>query len=122
MARERSHTQLGRALRAAREAGGLSLRAVADKTGISNAYVSQLESGIVRRPSPAILEKLAALYGIGFREMMKLAGHPIPGKSRSPEGSGFLAEFGELSEEEKASLAEHLEFLRFRKSRGHRAK
>ena len=48
-----SHKEhLGTYLKHARMTSGLTLRAVERETGISNGYLSQLESGRVRRPSP----------------------------------------------------------------------
>lgn len=56
-------------------AKGLSLREVQDKTGISNAYLSQLESGKIKTPSPKILEGLADFYGVSYWKLMKAVGY-----------------------------------------------
>lgn len=55
--------------------GGISIRAVADATGISNAYLSQLEGGKRENPHPEILKKLAKYYSIPMIEMLKQAGY-----------------------------------------------
>ncbi len=51
-----------------------SLRGVQRLTGISNAYLSQIEKGL-RQPGPKVLRRLAALYGVGVQELFKRAGY-----------------------------------------------
>jgi len=46
---------LGDELRSIRAGRGLTLRAVEQATGISNAYLSQLETGKIDRPKPELL-------------------------------------------------------------------
>ncbi|MEW6536421.1 MAG: helix-turn-helix domain-containing protein [Candidatus Auribacterota bacterium] len=55
--------------------GNLSIRNLSEKTGISNAYLSQLESGKRDSPHPEILKKLARFYGIPVIEILKHAGY-----------------------------------------------
>src|SRR5215471_10580016 len=99
---------LGEYLKTARESRRLTLRAVEGATGISNAYLSQLEGGKVREPSPQILFKLSKVYGVSYAEAMRVAGYPIPeAPSRQP-----LARYGEITPEEEEELSRYLEFLR----------
>lgn len=70
--------KLGIFLKYSRQSKDLTLRAVEDATKISNAYVSQLESGMVAEPSPAILDKLAGCYDVSYTKLMQLAGYRIP--------------------------------------------
>ena len=109
-----SHT-LGHFLRAAREAKQLSLRDVERESGVSNAYLSQLESGRIKEPSPNILYKLTELFGVAYDVAMELAGYPTPkasGRRRAAEAFGRL---GPVSPGEANQLAEYLAFLRRRK-------
>lgn len=62
-------------LRRARLAAGLTLRAVQAETGISNAYLSQLETAKADKPSPAVLRKLAELYHVRYEEFLVAAGY-----------------------------------------------
>lgn len=55
---------LGKALSQARELCGLTLRQIEDATGISNAYLSQLENDKIKKPSANVLYKLAQIYGV----------------------------------------------------------
>ena len=84
------HTaELARLLRDARAAKGWTLRQAAGHTGISNGYLSLIEQGDVRSPSPRYLMILAESYGLAFDRLMALAGHPSgPGPSLTPPGQG----------------------------------
>ncbi len=55
---------LGEYLWDLRQAAGMSLRGVEKASGeqVSNAYLSQLETGKIPNPSPAILHELAEVY------------------------------------------------------------
>jgi len=66
---------LGAQLRKVRLAKGKTLRQVEAQTGISNAYLSQLENGQVDNPSPQFLEKLAEAYGIDYPGLLRIAGY-----------------------------------------------
>jgi len=106
---------LSQVLRSARERRSLTLRSVEDATGISNAYLSQLEHNRIRQPSPVILHKLSELYGISYAEVMRLAGYPLPSRGQNKSVGGPLARLGNVTDEEEDALAEYLEFLRTRK-------
>lgn len=109
---------LGTFLRTARELKQLSLRGVEKAIGVSNAYLSQIESGKINQPSPNILHKLCELYGISYSEVMQLAGYPIPDDSDEKETRlGLPQGLGSVTEEEERALIEYLAFLRSRRSR-----
>ncbi len=55
--------------------GKLSIRHIAEKTGISNAYLSQLEGGKRDNPHPDVLKKLAKFYELPVIELLKKAGY-----------------------------------------------
>src|SRR5688572_12868989 len=61
----------------ARNRLGLSLRAVEEATGVSNAYLSQLEQGKIKQPSPLILHKLSEVYQVPYSELFRLVGYPV---------------------------------------------
>ena len=107
---------LGRYLRAMREAKGLSLRQVESKSGISNAFVSQMESGKVKQPSPVILYKLAGLYGVPYESLMEIVGYPSPSAltTEPRSASAVFRRFGEITPTEEAELLDYLSFLRSR--------
>lgn len=64
--------QIGQTLRRLR--GETSIRAVQRLTGVSNAYLSQIEKG-TRHPGPRLLRRLASLYGVSVHELLRKAGY-----------------------------------------------
>jgi SOS-response transcriptional repressor LexA len=55
---------------------GLSARALAEKAGVSHSYISQIERGIIRRPSLLVLKRLSQLLpGISYSDLLKVAGY-----------------------------------------------
>ncbi|HIE13662.1 TPA: XRE family transcriptional regulator, partial [Candidatus Bathyarchaeota archaeon] len=77
--------RLGRYLKKVRKERKLTLRNVEEKTGISNAYLSQVENGKIVKPSPSILYKLAECYNVSYEYLMRLAGYPLPTASAEKE-------------------------------------
>src|SRR5512145_3443690 len=75
--------QLGSLLADLRVAKGLSLRQVEEATdrAVSNAYLSQLEKGKIRKPSPNVLHSLAAVYAVPYEALMEKAGYLLPSDS-----------------------------------------
>lgn len=65
---------LGRILRRARQHHGFSLREVERRTGRTNAYLSQVERGVIRRPDPLCLLELSDLYRLDFVTLASWAG------------------------------------------------
>ena len=61
-----------------RSSRGVSLRKVERETGVSNAYLSQIESGTARRPSPDKLYALAEYFEVPYGDLMRAAGHVTP--------------------------------------------
>jgi transcriptional regulator with XRE-family HTH domain len=105
---------LGEGLKMARDLRNLSLRDVEEATGISNAYLSQLENDRVKKPSPHFLHKLAALYDIAYEMLMESAGYIQRKTSDGPktlQGAALFAQ-EKLTSGEEVALAEYLAFLR----------
>jgi transcriptional regulator with XRE-family HTH domain len=109
---------LGQFLRGGRERRSLTLRAVERATGVSNAYLSQLESGKIRQPSPLILHKLAQLYEVPYSLLLQQAGYPAPaGEQTGGEPTVVDSRLGPISSAEETALRQYLEFLRSRRGR-----
>lgn len=113
---------LGQYLWDLRHAKKMTLREVETACeGISNAYLSQLETGQTRKPSPSILNELAELYGGSFQKLMELAGHISlsPKASEKSKVSTRLPTFAveDLTEEEEEELLKYLAFVRMRKGK-----
>ena len=69
-----THPSLGPVLRRARTHLQLSLREVERRIGRSNAYLSQVERGLIKHPDPSVLLELAELYGLNFTTLATWAG------------------------------------------------
>ena len=106
--------KLGGYLRSARDQRNLSLRAVERATGISNAYLSQIESGKIREPSPTVLHKLAELYSVPYADLMALAGYPGPAPTEKTTADSRL---GPMTPNEERAVREYLDFLRSKRSK-----
>lgn len=113
-----STKSLGQGLKTARDLRKLSLRQVEEATGISNAYLSQLENDQVKKPSPHFLNKLAALYDLPYELLMENAGYiKKPEKQTNPQSLAGAALYSQknLTDEEAEALGEYLAFLRSKK-------
>jgi len=112
--------RLSTVLRRLRALRGVTLREVDAKTGISNAYLSQLEKGGATNPSPHLLRKLADFYEVPYESLLEAAGYLRP--TTASEGSGRVSALqaalmsAKLSDEEQAKVAEFIEFLRMPRS------
>ncbi|MCY9591859.1 XRE family transcriptional regulator [Paenibacillus chitinolyticus] len=58
-----------------RKLKGYTIRELADRSGVSAAYISQLENGNRNIPSPDVLMKLSEGLNIPYAELMKIAGY-----------------------------------------------
>jgi HTH-type transcriptional regulator, competence development regulator len=111
--------ELGALLSDLRAAKGLSLREVEEATGksVSNAYLSQLENGKIRKPSPNVLHSLAEVYAVTYEALMEKAGYLLPsdnGSTRRKRLAAFAID--DLTAEEEEELLKYLAFLRSRTS------
>jgi transcriptional regulator with XRE-family HTH domain len=114
---------LGEYLRNLRTARKLSLRDVEEASGVSNAYLSQLEQGKIAKPSPHFLHKLAGCYLVPYETLMEKAGYitkdDADPKKVSGQRKGQLApsSLGPLSRSEEEELLRYLAYLRSNQKR-----
>lgn len=110
---------LGSTLKGARELISFTLRQVEEATGISNAYLSQLENDKIKKPSANVLYKLASTYKIELNTLLSAAGIiEKSDKSDKPkennEWMNRLAFYADnLSNEEKEKVLEYIRFMKF---------
>jgi transcriptional regulator with XRE-family HTH domain len=112
-------SELGGLLADLRKAKGFSLREVEEAAGkaVSNAYLSQLENGKIRKPSPNVLYSLAEVYAVPYEALMEKAGYLMPvgnGSERRKRLAAFAID--DLTAEEEEGLLKYLAFLRSRTS------
>jgi transcriptional regulator with XRE-family HTH domain len=67
--------EFGQYLKALRLEHNLSLRDVGEKASISSSYLAQIEQGRRRPPGPDILKRLAPVYDVPVRDLLKAAGY-----------------------------------------------
>jgi transcriptional regulator with XRE-family HTH domain len=115
---------LGQYLASIRDDRDLSQRDVEKATNkvVSNAYLSQIENGLIKKPNPNILHALAALYAVSYEDLMERAGYIVPTRSRNgaEQRHGRVPTFAghNLTNEEEAELVQFLGYLRSRKKPG----
>jgi transcriptional regulator with XRE-family HTH domain len=109
---------LGAKLAKARTDRHLSLRAVESKTGIHNAHLSQIETGVIARPDPNILWTLGTLYELDYNDLLILAGHLAPsteGISR-PQLTAAMRSLVDLSPDDQREVVEFINKMKERKT------
>lgn len=108
---------LGSCIWAARKAVGWSLRQAEEASGVSNAYISQIENGTMPKPSPGVLLKLANAFKLPYQQLMELAGHLRPAttdnKRRGALPTSTFADMDLTAEEEK-EIRNYLTYIRMR--------
>ena len=131
--------QLASELKQLREIRGYSLREVEKATGVSNAYLSQLERGDAAKPSPDKLARLAQFYEVSYEQLMVLAGYlgstvaaltqqsqrtaligTAKQKVEKKEKTGILKDAlmkADLNEDELRLVADYVAFLTSRRKR-----
>ena len=108
---------IGTVLRQARQVRELTAIEAARSAGISPAYLSKLENGAVKRPSPHVLHQLSEALSIPYAELMRASGYRVPGDSGATQATESVgaALFVDLSEDEREELLEYLAWYRARR-------
>ncbi len=106
---------LGKTLKEKRESIGFTLREVEDTTGISNAYLSQLENDKIKKPSANFLYKLSNLYKLQLNELLIEAGvieapdeDSIQSRNQWLDKIAFYED--KLSEEDRNEVLRYIKF------------
>jgi len=116
---------LGKTLKSTRENVSLTLRDVENSTGISNAYLSQLENDKIKNPSANILYKLASVYKISLDVLLTASG--IIEKKENIEDINGNQSFLEkeiafykdkLSPDEEKQIVDFIKFIKFKNKNG----
>jgi transcriptional regulator with XRE-family HTH domain len=98
---------LGGLLRAQRIAADLSLRELADRTKVSNAYLSQLERGL-HEPSLSVLRAISSALGVPLGPLLTRVGMLESGAAEGEpalrETEAAILRDPELSEPQRTAL------------------
>jgi len=81
---------IGTRIRTRREELGLSLSALADQSGVSKGYCSQLENGAATNPSVDTISRIAAALGVALHDLL---GESRQAENESPRLPRGLTEF-----------------------------
>jgi len=108
---------VGHVLRRAREYLRLSLREVERRTGRANAYLSQVERGLIKQPDPVVLLELAELYRLDFMTLARWAGwaeaqgSKESGSTLNNSGARIVRRVLELDDTHRAQVLSYIEKL-----------
>ena len=86
------------------------------RTGIGNAHLSQLETGTIVRPEPALVWELAVLYDLDFAELLELAGRAGRGDAGGERMTVALRALGEMNAQELSEVLQFMAELKQRRS------
>jgi len=114
---EATKNSLGNVLRQARDLKRLALRTVEEMTGISNAYLSQLENDKIKKPSADILHKLSKAYKLDFNYLLHVSGLVEKTSSENVSFGKFVFSKDNLTREEEDELIHYLQFMRRRRQK-----
>lgn len=107
---------LGQVLKESRLGSQKTLRDVEESTGISNAYLSQLENDKIKKPSANILYKLSDIYEVELDVFLLAAG--IIQKKKTDTLSELqrkLAFYADkLTSEDELKILEYIDYIRFK--------
>lgn len=87
---------------------------------ISYAYVSNIESRRVNKPSPIILKTLALIFGVDQEMVLEKAGYLDKKRSKIEEDVAFtlmLKEVPKMTDDEKQSLLDYIDFVKSRRNK-----
>lgn len=69
-----NHCIIGEFIKKLRNENYFTQRDLAEKSGVSNAEISRIETGERKKPSPLVLKAFAPYLGVTYEELMKEAG------------------------------------------------
>ncbi|NUS72183.1 MAG: helix-turn-helix transcriptional regulator [Corynebacteriales bacterium] len=108
--------ELGAFIRQRRQQAQISLRQLADKTGVSNPYLSQIERGL-RKPSADVLRQLAEALRVGTPDMFRRAGL-LPPRDDSDVRQAIEADTHLTEQQKNLLLGIYQKFLDSTKTQG----
>jgi len=100
---KRAVSDLGAFIREQRERSAISLRKLAERAGISNPYLSQIERGL-RKPSAEILKRIARGLSVSAESLYERAGL-LEGRE-APDLENAIDTDTTLSERQRQALRE----------------
>jgi len=100
--KSKNKSPFGKFLRGLREKKGVTLKDVEVGTGITNAYISQLETGARKRlPAPDKLKKLATYFNVTLKELLEKAGYAEPDQETKTTEQKINEAFAEVTSDSR---------------------
>jgi len=96
-------SDLGSFIRQQRERSAISMRKLAERAGISNPYLSQIERGL-RKPSAEILKRIARGLSVSAESLFERAGL-LEGRD-APDVEDAIGSDSTLTERQKQALTQ----------------
>lgn len=106
------NAKLGRFIRKARDAKGLSLRELAADSGFEHTTLQRMEKGMISSPDPRRLQKLAAALEVDVEDLFELSGYPSD--VGLPELTPYLRAKFDLSKDAAENVERYIERLKTR--------
>ena len=100
---------LGAYIRQAREKHNISARRLSADLHMHPSYISRVEAGNFKQPSPEKLQRIAERLGLDYSNLCALAGYQVPGLPGLP---AYLRLKYDMSDEDARRISEYFELLR----------
>lgn len=102
--------QLAANLRADRARAGLTIRDLAEKSGVKTTAIVRLEAAVIEKPQPEYLKRLALALGSDVEDYYAYAGYLVP--EGLPELLPYLRAKYDLPEQAANQIDEYFQALR----------
>jgi transcriptional regulator with XRE-family HTH domain len=103
--------RLAEYLKEQRGAHGWSLRELAERSGLSNGYLSLLENGRVESPSATVLGKLAKAFPLPVDELLRAAGIEMTAPSTGEVDPQLVSALRRLDSDARQQLLSYAKYL-----------
>ncbi len=100
---------LGEYIREAREKHNISARRLSAELHMHQSYISRVEAGVFRQPSPEKLQRIAEYLELDYDDLCALAGYQAPGL---PDFLPYLRAKYDMNDNDARRLSEYFELLR----------
>jgi len=100
---------LGEYIREARENRNISARGLSAELHMHQSYISRVEAGVFRQPSPEKLQHIAEYLELDYDDLCALAGYQAPGL---PDFLPYLRAKYDMNDNDARRLSEYFELLR----------
>ncbi len=100
---------LGEYIREARENRNISARRLSEELHMHHSYISRVEAGKFKQPSPEKLQRIAEHLELDYGDLCALAGYQAPGL---PDFLPYLRAKYNMNDDDARRLGEYFEFLR----------